>query len=141
MKLLVQSYFLRCVYLLVGGLPALFFSALCIMFGLDSRWTISRMSGTELAETIATLFAFVLAVVATASGWLAFFGIGISTGAGRKVHAICISCGSLAGFFIAWQTIEFRVIPLIAITLALVGLCLLCHLQRIPHYLCGNAKS
>src|SRR5450759_1741479 len=103
MKSPVSSIALRVLYLLVGGLPALFLSVLCLTFGQDTVWAISHTAGTEQTESVILALVFAFGVVGTVSGWLAFFADDTSSVTGRTVHPLFISGGVGAAVLFEWQ--------------------------------------
>src|SRR5450759_1752399 len=103
MKSPVSSIALRVLYLLVGGLPALFLSVLCLTFGQDTVWAISHTAGTEQIESVILALVFAFGVLGTVSGWLAFFAVDTSSVTGRTVHPLFISGGVGAAVLFEWQ--------------------------------------
>lgn len=103
MKSPVSSIALRVLYLLVGGLPALFLSVLCLTFGQDTVWAISHTAGTEQTESVILALVFAFGVLGTVSGWLAFFAVDTSSVTGRTVHPLFISSGVGAAVLFEWQ--------------------------------------
>ena len=122
------------MYLLAGGLPALFLSALCLNFGQATVWALGNTSGKEQLEALLLALVFAFGVFGTVSGWLAFFAVGISSLVGRAVHSFFIIGGVVAALLFEWQSLQIKGVlfssTLVVVGPAIVGVCLIFHLWR-----------
>jgi hypothetical protein len=130
----VRSVALKIIYFLVGGLPALYLSLLCVVFSPAEIRAVADPNEPNRAEAMVSVVVFALAVVGTGSGALAFFGVGTNTPRGRVAHSLCIGGGMVAAALFAWETLQVVGVSLTTalfpIVPAIVGVCLLFHMWR-----------
>jgi len=132
MKSVVPSPALRIVYLLVGGVPALYLAVLCAVFFPSTFWAAHTPEVPDRPEAMFAILVLALALLGTLSGWLAFFALGTSSRVGRVLHYIAIGGGIFAAVFLLFS---LPVITpsnfLLGAGPTLVGCCLLFHLSRV----------
>jgi hypothetical protein len=132
MKSVVPSLALRIVYLLMGGIPALYLAALCAVFFPSTFWAVTHTPDVQnQPEALFALLVLALAILGTFSGWLVFFAVGTSSRAGRVLHYIAIGGGIFAAvaFVFSLPVITPSNFLLVAAP-TFVGCCLLFHLWR-----------
>jgi hypothetical protein len=131
MKSVVPSLALRLIYLLAGGLPALYLAALCAVFLPATFWAAHTPGQSNRLQAALTTGVLVVAILGTVSGWLVFFAIGTRSKRLRIIHYFALSGGILAAvFFVSTLPVITPLNFIFGAAPACVGCCLLFHLSR-----------
>ena len=129
----VNSKALRAVYVVLGGLPALYLCVLAFAFK-RQLWAIGYPEHRNYEDSMLLVIVFCAWCVGTISGFLAFIGIGTGTSNGRCIYTICIGIGICAAVAFAWWALQRGELPsfvaLLPIIPSMVGGCLLYHVWR-----------
>jgi hypothetical protein len=122
----VAPRWLRLVYFVVGGLPALALSVYATL-GIGFVATMFVSDPAKLSSSIALLVVvLLLGVVATVSGLLVLLNVGVATVRQRVSHMVVLGLGGALGIVLAWPTRDWPV--LVFLPPAVVGGLLVFHL-------------
>jgi len=129
LRWLVKSRWLRILYLVAGGLPALYLALLAFMYLVPSIGTLVQGAPANPEFVLSYVVWPGMGLAAVISGWLCFFTVGTSSSRGRLFHTVLISAGMVSALLLAWG-MRSSGAPGIAVAPAVVGACLLFHLWR-----------